>query len=90
MAIPSTATQRAAKTKRGTVNPQPLHVAQIPDALLTLKTMAAIGGLSISTLYRKAANDPTFPALIRMGKRCTRCRAGSFIQWLAAQQPQPL
>ena len=64
---------------------QPLAAAQIPDALLTLKTAVAISGLSEATLYRKAASDPTFPKLVRIGKRCTRIRAGDLTAWLAAQ-----
>jgi predicted DNA-binding transcriptional regulator AlpA len=64
---------------------QPLQAAHIPDALLTLNTAGAIGGLSTSTIYRKAASDPTFPKLVRMGTRCTRIRAGDFMAWLAAQ-----
>jgi predicted DNA-binding transcriptional regulator AlpA len=76
---------QATKPKRGTLNPQPLHAAQIADALLTLKTAGAVAGLSASTVYRKAASDPTFPKLIRMGKRCTRIRAGDLTAWLAAQ-----
>lgn len=77
---------QADKPKRGvTVNPQPLHAAQIADALLKLQTAAAVSGLSETTLYRKAASDPTFPKLIRMGARCTRIRAGDLTAWLAAQ-----
>ena len=74
------------KPTRGT-NPQPLHAAQIADALLTLRTAAAISGLSEATLYRKATSDPSFPKLVRIGKRCTRIRAGDLTAWLAAQVP---
>jgi hypothetical protein len=35
--------------------------------------------------YRKAASDPTFPKLIKIGARCTRIRAGDLTSWLAAQ-----
>jgi predicted DNA-binding transcriptional regulator AlpA len=80
-ATPSSAAH--APRKRG--NPQPLHVAEIADALLTLKTASAVAGLSSATLYRRAASDPTFPKLIRLGKRCTRVRAGELRLWLAAQ-----
>lgn len=76
---------RSSTLKRGPVNPQPLLAAQIPDALLTINTAGAIGGLSSSTIYRKAASDPTFPKLVRIGTRCTRIRAGDFMAWLAAQ-----
>lgn len=76
----------AVKPKRGGgVNPQPLHAVQIADALLRMQTAAQIAGLSESSLYRKAASDPTFPKLVKMGSRCTRIRAGDLTAWLAAQ-----
>ncbi len=64
---------------------QPLQAAQLPDALLTLGTASAIAGLSEATIYRKVKADPTFPKLVKMGKRCTRIRAGDLMAWLAAQ-----
>jgi prophage regulatory protein len=70
--------------KRGTVHPQPLDAAKLPDALLTLRTAGAIAGLSEATLYRKAASDPTFPKLVKLGTRCTRIRAGDLTAWLAS------
>lgn len=71
--------------KPRTANTQPLQAVQIPDALLTINTVSAVAGLSASTIYRKAASDPTFPKLVRMGTRCTRIRAGDLTAWLAAQ-----
>lgn len=65
--------------------PQPLQAAQISNALLKLDTAAALSGVSVPTLYRKAASDPTFPKLIKMGKRCTRIRAGELMIWLDSQ-----
>lgn len=73
------------KPRRGT-NPQPLHDAvQIADALLTLRNAAVVCGVSEVTLYRWSKTDPTFPRLVKMGKRCTRIRAGDLTAWLAAQ-----
>ncbi len=79
----SQATHAAQDRKRATT--QPLHAVQIADALLTLRTAAAVAGLSETSIYRKAKADPTFPRLIRMGRRCTRIRAGDLTAWLAAQ-----
>lgn len=73
----------ADKPKRG--GSQPLQVARIAEALLTMRTASAVAGLSEATLYRKAKTDPTFPRLVRMGARCTRIRAGDLTAWLAAQ-----
>ncbi|MGN6831089.1 helix-turn-helix transcriptional regulator [Paucibacter sp. M5-1] len=65
---------------------QPLEALQLPDALLRMGTLAAASGLSVSTLYRKAAAGEL--ALVKMGARCTRVRSGdarAFIQALGAQ-----
>lgn len=83
---PEPAAKPAAKKARSrSKNPQPIHAAQVADALLTMKTACAVSGLSSSTLYRKAATDPGFPKLVKMGTRCTRIRAGDLTAWLAAQ-----
>lgn len=74
-------------TKRGLV--QPLHAAQIADALLTLRTASAVAGMSPATLYRKSATDPTFPRLVRLGRRCTRIRAGDLTAWLSSKAGAP-
>ncbi len=73
------------KSGRQAVGPQPLDAARFPDALLTLKNSSAISGLSVATIYRRAAVDPTFPKLVRLGARCTRIRAGDLTAWLVAQ-----
>ncbi len=76
----------ATKPTRGnSINPQPLHAAQVADALLKLSTAAAVAGISEQTIYRKAKADPTFPKLIKLGARCTRIRAGDLSAWLRAQ-----
>jgi prophage regulatory protein len=65
---------------------QPLHVAQLSEALLRLSTVEAITGLGKSTIYAKLkANDGSFPQPIRLSARCTRFRAGDVQAWLAAQ-----
>jgi prophage regulatory protein len=64
---------------------QPLHAAQIADALLKLKTVSAVTGMSEATIYRRAKSDPTFPRLVKLGRRCTRIRAGDLTAWLSAQ-----
>ncbi len=75
---------QANKPKRGTVNPQPLSVVGIDDALMSLRTLGTLADLSVPTLYRRAKTDPTFPELIHLGSRCTRVRAGSARVWLAS------
>jgi len=61
---------------------QPIDAALVPDALLHMKTAAAVAGLSEDWLYRRAKTDPSFPKLIRLGVRCTRIRAGDLTAWL--------
>lgn len=70
--------------RRRAVNSQPLEAARIPDALLNIKTVGALTGVSVCTIYRREA-EGTFPAAVRLGKRCTRWRAGDVTAWLAKQ-----
>lgn len=63
---------------------QPLHAAQIADALLKIQTVQALVGLGKTTIYKKVA-EGTFPAPIRQGSRCTRFVAGQVQAWLQAQ-----
>ncbi len=73
----------AAKGRTRGTKPQPLEAATLPQALLKVRTVAAITGLSPASIYRKLATG--FPQPIRMGARCTRWRAGDVTAWLAAQ-----
>lgn len=63
---------------------QPLHAAQVAEALLRLRTVEAITGLSRSTIYAKL-KAREFVEPVRLGARCTRWRAGDVQAWLAAQ-----
>lgn len=64
---------------------QPITAADNPDALLQIRTVAALIGGGKSTVYSRVSKDPTFPRPIRLGTRCTRFRAGDVIAWLKAQ-----
>ncbi|HRD95855.1 MAG TPA: AlpA family phage regulatory protein [Rubrivivax sp.] len=63
---------------------QPLHAAQVADALLRLATVEALTGLGRSTIYAKL-KAREFVEPVRLGARCTRWRAGDVQVWLAAQ-----
>jgi prophage regulatory protein len=63
---------------------QPVHVAQLAEALLRISTVEAVTGLSRSTIYSKLA-EKQFPQPVRLGTRCTRFRAADVTAWLAAQ-----
>lgn len=65
------------------VNRQPLHVAQLQAALLNIKTVMATTGLSRSTLYSKV-KDGTFPAPIKLSKRCVRWHSEVIRKWVDA------
>ena len=54
---------------------QPLEAINVPGALLKLKTLTAISGLSISTLYRAAGSGQL--TLVKKGARCTRVTSES-------------
>ena len=62
---------------------QPLNVLELPDALLRLETLAQAAGMSIATLYRKAASGEL--PLVKIGKRCTRVRSADARAFIAAQ-----
>lgn len=70
-----------AKARR-TPHPQPLHAAQLEDALLNLKTASAVAGLSQATLYRMAAAGRL--KLVKMGARCTRIRSSDLRAFMAS------
>lgn len=63
---------------------QPLHAAQLAEALLRLSTVEAITGLGRSTIYAKLKAGE-FVEPVRLGTRCTRWKAGDIQAWLAAQ-----
>ncbi|MDR7295470.1 prophage regulatory protein [Pelomonas aquatica] len=65
-------------------NPQPLHVLQLEDALLRIKTVSQATGLSTATLYRKLAAGE-FPKPVRLGSRCTRWKAEAIRDWIRTQ-----
>jgi prophage regulatory protein len=65
-------------------SPQPLHAAQIADALLRLPTVQAVVGLSKTTIYTLVSRGE-FPQPIRRGNRCTRWRSVDVTAWLQAQ-----
>jgi prophage regulatory protein len=64
-------------------NHQPLHVAQLKDALLNVKTVQKVTGLSRSTLHAKVKGG-TFPAPIKLSARCVRWTSLSIQQWIQA------
>jgi len=79
---------RVSQPKRGnTANPQPLHAAQMAEALLKVQTVGAVTGLSASSIYRKTAAGE-FPAPVRLGTRCTRWRASDVRAWQAGLSTQ--
>jgi len=61
---------------------QPLHAAQIADALLTLRTMQALSGLGRTSLYARIKAREL--SVVRIGARCTRVRASEAQRFLQA------
>lgn len=62
---------------------QPLHAAQIEDALLKLPTVQALTGLGKTSIYELVKAGELRP--VKLGARCTRFRAGDVQAWLQAQ-----
>lgn len=69
-----------AQTARQARHPQPLHVSQLDEALLTLKTASATAGLSQSTLYRLASQGRL--KMVKLGNRCTRIRVSELKRFM--------
>lgn len=76
------AAQTATKEPNRRLHVQPVEAFSDPDALLNMRTASALSGLSESSLYRHAAAARL--ALVRIGARCTRVRAGELRRFLAA------
>ena len=62
---------------------QPLHAAQIHDALLNLRTLQALTGLGKTSIYERIKAGEFKP--IKLGARATRFRASDVQAWLQAQ-----
>ena len=69
-------------TKPRKISTQPLHAAQIADALLTLRTMQALSGLGRTSLYARIKAREL--EVVRIGNRCTRVRASEAQRFLRA------
>lgn len=63
---------------------QPLHAAQLSDALLRMATVEAVTGLCRSTIYAKIKSGE-FAEPIRIGSRCSRWKSSDVRAWLEAQ-----
>ncbi|MBH9552873.1 helix-turn-helix transcriptional regulator [Inhella gelatinilytica] len=66
-----------------TRTPQPLHAAQIADALLKLPTVQALTGLGKTSVYARIKTGEFKP--IHLSKRAVRFRASEIQAWLQAQ-----
>jgi excisionase family DNA binding protein len=62
---------------------QPLHAAEIADALLKLQTVVALTGLGKTSIYARIKAGEFKP--VRLGARCTRFKASDVQAWLQAQ-----
>lgn len=84
-AAATAAEHSAPKPRKGAS--QPLDAAALPDALLKVQTVAAVTGLSASSIFRKLAARQ-FPEPVRLGARCTRWKSADLRAWMAAQTTQ--
>jgi prophage regulatory protein len=59
---------------------QPLHAAQIADALLKIETVQALAGLGRTSIFERVKAGEL--EAVRLGKRCTRFRASEVQRFL--------
>ena len=67
---------------------QPLGIATIPDALLTVKTVAQLVGVQPRTIWLWVKHDK-FPRPKRYSRRMTRWRAEEVTVWLRSRSGAP-
>ena len=72
----------ADKHKRTTRKHQPLQALDVPNALLMIPTLQALSGLGKTKIFEEIASGKL--KAVRLGKRCTRVRAGDAQTWLQA------
>lgn len=83
---PTTATS-APKSRRQRAAIQTIESIKIPEALLTIRTVVAVTGLSETSIRRKVRQGQ-FPVPVKDGTRCTRWVAQSVLNWLRAKGVQ--
>lgn len=69
-------------TKPRKTSTQPLHAAQIADALLKLQTLQDLSGMGRTSLYARIKAGEL--QVVRLGSRCTRVRASEAQRFLQA------
>ena len=69
------------KPRTDSTSSQQLDPCLPPGALLTRKTIAALPGLSDSTIARRVRAG-SMPQPIRLSSNCIRWRAGDVTRWL--------
>jgi prophage regulatory protein len=74
-------TNDAAAKPRKTHEAQPIEAAQIPEALLTVQTVAQLAGVHKTTIWLWAQQGK-FPKPKRYGRKMTRWRAADVTGWL--------
>ena len=79
-AVSHPGTGSASKPRK--ISTQPLHAAQIADALLKLQTVQALTGMGRTSLYARIKAGEL--AVVRIGSRCTRVRASEAQRFLRA------
>jgi len=63
---------------------QPIEAGSLPDALLNVRIVGAMAGLSRPSIYRLMAAG-RFPQPVRLGRRCTRWPAAAVREWIQTQ-----
>lgn len=60
---------------------------KLPDsAMVPVKAFPVLAGIAVSTAWRRAKSEPSFPQPVRLGVKCTRFRVGDIRKFINAAQ----
>ena len=60
------------------------------SALMPVSMAAAVRGVSESTEWATAKNDPDYPPLLKLSPRCTRIQVGKYRHYLSVKAGEQL
>ena len=67
--------------------PKTENIDTLPDmAMIDVKTLASLMGVSTMTVWRRVNDTPNFPQPMKLSARCTRWKLGDVRKMLKGEQ----